>query len=203
MNLTIRNLLAMTWRTITNAREGAEEVLSLGIPRQALGLGLATVVVISTAISQAQSVFFQAIGAETPEGLMGNAIAMGAILFVILVVIAYSIWIVGRFFGGRGTLAEALLIVAWLQFVMIVVQLGQLVAMLLLPPLAALILLAGFILFFWLLTNFVAVVHGFQSRILVFLMMLVTAFVLAFLAGIVLSVLGIDLSSMVETTDGL
>ncbi len=196
MNLTLRNLLAMTWRSITNAQEGAEEVLALGVPRQALWLSLATVVVISTVISQAQSVFFQSLGAELPDGLLGNTLAMGAILFVILAITAYAIWIIGGFFGGKGSLEEALLLVAWLQFIMIVVQLAQLVAMLLLPPLAALILLAGFILFFWLLTNFVAVVHRFQSRALVFLMIIVSAFVLAFLAGIVLSIIGVDLSSM-------
>ena len=47
MTLTLNNLVAMAWRSVKNPREGATEVLSLGIPREALWPALALVVVLS------------------------------------------------------------------------------------------------------------------------------------------------------------
>ena len=56
----------------------------------------------------------------------------------------------------------------WLQFIMALLQAVQLVAVLILPLLAALLGLVGLGLFFWLLTGFVAELHGFRSPMQVF-----------------------------------
>ena len=93
--------------------------------------------------------------------------------------------------GGTGSFEEAVLLMAWLQFIMICVQAVQAVALLVLPPLAGLIGIAGLFLFLWLLTNFVAVLHGFSSLIKVFLMILASAFGIAFGLSILLMLIGV------------
>jgi hypothetical protein len=61
----------------------------------------------------------------------------------------------------------------------------QLAATLVAPPLAGIIGLGGFVLFLWLMTAFIAELHGFASRGLVFLGMVLTALG----AGLVLGIL--------------
>jgi hypothetical protein len=94
---------------------------------------------------------------------------------------------VGRAFGGTGGFADALLIVVWLQCLTLVLQVVQLVANLLSPALAGIIGLAGFGLFLWLMTNFIAELHGFRSRGLVFVMMLLSAFAAGFVIVLVVA----------------
>ena len=57
-------------------------------------------------------------------------------------------------FGGTGRFEEALTLVVWLQFIFICVQILQLLAVLVVPPVAGLITLLAVGLFFWLLVNF-------------------------------------------------
>ena len=91
---------------------------------------------------------------------------------------------VGRAFDGRGSLPDALLIVVWLQLLMLALQLLQLAATLVAPPLSGIIGLAGFALFPWLMTAFIAELHGFRNRGLVFLGMVLTALGTGFVLGI-------------------
>ena len=96
---------------------------------------------------------------------------------------------VGKAFGGRGSFPDALLIVVWLQLLTLALQLLQLVASLVAPPLVGVIGLGGFVLFLWLMTAFIAELHGFASRGLVFLGMILTAIAAGFVLGIVLILL--------------
>ena len=52
--------------------------------------------------------------------------------------------------------------------------------------------------FLWLLTNFVAVLHGFRSLGMVFVMIVVSAFAVTFVLSIVMSILGIVPSGVVN-----
>ncbi|NCM97616.1 MAG: YIP1 family protein, partial [Rhodobacterales bacterium] len=78
----------------------------------------------------------------------------------------------------HGRFDEALILVVWLQFVLLGLQAVQLVAYAVAPLLADLIGLATVALFFWLLTNFVAELHGFKSLGLVFVGVLATLVVM-------------------------
>ena len=74
----------------------------------------------------------------------------------------------GRVFGGRGRFLEAVTLAAWLEFMLVLLQLLQLLAMVLFPFFSMLIGFLGMALFLWLLTNFVAELHGFSSLPMVF-----------------------------------
>jgi hypothetical protein len=74
-----------------------------------------------------------------------------------------------------------------------VVQAGILVIS---TPVAEIFGLLGVLVFLWLLTNFVAVLHGFSSLFQVFLMILVSAFGIAFGLSIILTLIGVTMPMM-------
>jgi hypothetical protein len=189
MTLTMNGLFAMALRTIRNPREGATEVLSLGIPREALWPGLALVVVLSILLAQVTSLVMT--GSAGMEEMPVGPAATGFIQLLLLVVMVFAIFWIGRSMGGTGSFEETILLVAWLQFIMVCIQVVQTALMLVVPPFASLLGIAGLVLFMWLLTNFVAVIHGFRSLGQVFVMILVSLFVLAFVLSILLTLAGV------------
>jgi hypothetical protein len=189
MTLTLNSLLAMVWRTVRNPREGATELLSLGVPREALWPALALVVVLSILFAQVTSLLMT--GQAGMGGMPIGPAATGFIQLLLLVVMVFAIFWIGRAMGGSGSFEEAILLVAWLQFIMVCLQVVQAAALLILPPVAGLIGVAGLVLFLWLLTNFIAVLHGFSSLVQVFIMILVAAFGIAFGLSIILTLIGV------------
>jgi hypothetical protein len=111
------------------------------------------------------------------------------IQWVILAVTVFAIHRIGRAFGGRASLPDALLVVVWLQVIMLAVQVVQLVVLILFAPLAGLVNLAGLVLFFWLFTSFIAEIHGFASRWAVLAGVIGAGFAIAFVLVVVLSML--------------
>jgi hypothetical protein len=111
--------------------------------------------------------------------MMASPLRTAVIQWLILSVSVLLIYRVGRAWGGRGSLPDSLLVVVWLQVIMLGVQAVQVVALIIAPPVAAIINLAGLVLFFWLMTSFIAELHGFTSRGKVLAGILVTSFAVA------------------------
>jgi hypothetical protein len=189
---TLGTLLRLARDTVTNPREGATTVLSFAPARQALWLMFALVVVVSLMMGEVMALLM---GMPTDGPLTGpmqqSPLMLGLIQAALLFVSIHAIHRIGRFFGGTGSLEEAALLIIWLQFILLCVQVLQIAALLILPPVAGLITILAIALFFWLLTNFIAALHGFQSLGLVFVTTLLAAFGLLVLMSMVLSMLGL------------
>ena len=93
-----------------------------------------------------------------PQPFMVAALQLG-----LTGLMAVAVARVGGWAGGAGSFQASLAAMVWLQLLMVGVQLLQAVLAVLLPPLGGLVGLAGIGLFFWLITNFVAEVHGFRN----------------------------------------
>ncbi|MCU4651973.1 YIP1 family protein [Roseibacterium sp. SDUM158016] len=187
---TLGNLLRLARDTVSNPREGAATVLSFAPAPQALWLMFALVIV--TSLFMGEFVLLLT-GAAAQSQVPQSPVAMAIAQVVFLVVMIQAIHRIGRFFGGTGSFQEAMLLVIWLQFILICVQVIQILAILIVPPLAGIITLLAIVLVFWLLVNFVAVLHGFTSLAMVFVATLVSAFGLAFVLTIVMSWLGLTI----------
>lgn len=192
MTLTFSNLMSMVLRTIKNPREGAAEVLALGIPKAALWTIMLLVVVLSSFLSLITTLMVGAMGGQVPQGIFGNPITLGAMQFALLIVTVFAIFWIGRMFGGTGSLEESMLLVAWLQFVMVCLQVIQTLFFAIMPPIASLLGVLGLVLFLWLLTNFIAVLHGFKSLGQVFVMTMLSIFTIIFAVSLLLIFLGIE-----------
>jgi hypothetical protein len=124
--------------------------------------------------------------------LSGQApLALGLLQAMMLYLAAHAIAYIGRLFGGVGGFDGALALVTWLQFIFLLVQLVQLVLLIVLPPIAAVVTILAIGLFFWLLVNFIAELHGFTSVGMVFVMTLVSFVTILFVVSLVLGILGV------------
>jgi hypothetical protein len=103
----------------------------------------------------------------------------------------FAIHWIGSSFGGIGRLEDSVAAVAWLQFLLVCLQVVQLVVGFVSPALSGLVGLAGIVFFFWLLTQFVMAVHAFESAAMVFVMIVVSLLGITFGLSLVLTLLGV------------
>ena len=191
MNLTPRELIQAAVDTVRDARKGARMIMAIKLERRQRWELLLLISVLS-ALMAGLSLLIGGGASFTVGGpAMLNPILLGVAQLFLLISMVFGIHIVGTRLGGKGGLDEAILLVSWLQFVLICLQVVQIVAMVLLPPLAFLIGVAGIILFFWLLTAFVAELHGFSSTIGVFVTILIVMVVATAMFRFLLGALGI------------
>lgn len=194
MNLS--QLLRMARDTVANPREGAAQILGLGLPRAALWLSFALVMVLSTLLGEVV-MLLMGTPADLPPGTPSvSPLTMGLLQGALLLIIAHAMAHIGRFFGGTGSFPGALALVVWMQFIFLVVQVIQILAMMIVPPVAGLILILAFGLFFWLLVNFTAELHGFTSLGSVFVMTILSAFAILFGLSLVLVILGVGMGPL-------
>lgn len=186
------NLLRMARDTVSNPREGAETVLSLGLPRQALWLAFALVVVLSMLLGDLLYMLADLPQDGAMTGPLGaSPLVMGLMQGAFLFLMAHAVTHVGHLFGGTGRFDEALALIVWLQFIFLCVQVLQLAAVLVIPPMAGLITMLAVGLFFWLLVNFIATLHGFTSLGMVFVMTILSGFTILFVLSLILTLLGV------------
>jgi len=180
---------ALAGLTVQDPRQAARVLLAEGVPMRARTAGLLLVAVVSALLASVQL-------GTSPQALdpfsafmLASPFRAAVVQWLFLALTVVLIHRVGKAFGGRGSFPDALLIVVWLQLLTLALQLLQLVASLVAPPLVGVIGLGGFVLFLWLMTAFIAELHGFASRGLVFLGMILTAIAAGFVLGIVLILL--------------
>lgn len=179
-------------QTFARPREAARRVVAMGEAedRGTLWLVLVVVAILASLLSHAILLVF----AGPDEGaLMGGPVVTALIQCGVMATIVWAVAAVGRRFGGHGGWNGALAVTIWLEVVAMAMQLLQVVALLLLPPLADLVSMMGLGLFFVLLSLFVAELHGFRSAPLVFLGIIGTIFAAAVILSIVLALLGVGI----------
>ncbi len=190
MDLTLSGLAQAAIRTIREPRSVARAVLSLDLTRQERWQMLLLTVVLSAILAKASALVAGDRAAET--GIFAaSPFTLGFIQLVVMLFAVFAVHHIGRRFGGEGDLGGAIVLMAWLQFVMICLQIVQIFAMMVSPALAFLLGLAGLILFFWMLTQFIMELHGFKSGMAVFLGISLSMVGFAVLLSILLGVSGV------------
>jgi hypothetical protein len=190
MSETLISLIGLARDTVLRPQDGARRVLALPYPRALWWQALALVVILglmmtylSNALIPAPADPMMAFFNDAP--LVTALIAFGATLAMVI-----CIHRVGRALGGHGSFDGALRLTVWLQAVMLLFNAVQIFFLIALPPFAVLMGFVNIGLTLWLLTNFVAVLHGFKSLFPVFLMILLTGFALGLTFFMLLSMTG-------------
>jgi Yip1 domain len=185
MTLTDR-MLALAKLTVQDPRQATRALLAEGVPMPARTAGLILVAVLSALLASLQ-IRLDPQDLDPISALMlASPFRAALVQWGFLALSVVLIDRIGRAFGGTGSFADALLIVVWLQCLTLILQLLQLVTGIIAPPVAGIIGLGGFVLFLWLMTHFIAELHGFRSRGLVFVGMVVTAIAAGLILGTVL-----------------
>ncbi|MBN2905270.1 MAG: YIP1 family protein [Rhodobacteraceae bacterium] len=193
MSQTLIPLLKLALESVRDPRDGARRVLALALPEGALWQGLVLVVVLSVMLTQLGEILVPLPVDPLLPVFLANPLLTGVIQGGLLVVMIYAIHFLGRAFGGTGTFAGALALAVWLQFIMVCLQVVQTVFLIVLPPVAGMIGVFGLGLFFYLLSHFVAVLHGFPSPLRTFVAIIAAMIGILFGISILMSVLGFTL----------
>ena len=193
-DLTFEALMTRIVRTLRDPIGEARALLAENPPYQARVLGLLTVVAISAAIGTVFQLLIQVLAkTDDPGGAM--AIYFAPVQLVVLIVMAFMMFFMGQRFGGTGRFEDALLLVVWMQFILVVGQGLLTLAMIFFPVAASIFTLVLVGLMFWLLTYFTAALHGFDNFVATGLGVVLTFFgtVIFFgmILGMILGALGI------------
>ncbi|MGO4908718.1 Yip1 family protein [Pseudorhodobacter sp. W20_MBD10_FR17] len=189
MELTPSFLLRMVRETIAAPRAGAAAVLNMGFAASVGWLALMLMAIGSTLLTHISFAMMPQEAQDFWGAAMGSPMRTAMLQWVILLISVHAIHKLGRLRGGTGSLQGAVVLVAWLQFILLCVQVLQLVVEALVPAAAAMLGVFGLVLFLWLLTNFIAELHGFRSLGLVFFGIVLTLIVLSFVLAFVFALL--------------
>ncbi len=180
----LNHILTLLRDSITDPRKAAQDVLNGAIPRDQIWPFLVLVCVLSGIIVQIGLMLHPMApidGVVMPGGIMVGFMVGGSIL----ISTAMVTWI-GRAFGGTGQMGDVLLLMTWLQLVMVAFQVVQTALGLIALPLSAMFAWVGIGFLFWLMTNFIAVVHGFTSLGQVFVGMIGTLIALVLVMSVLI-----------------
>lgn len=190
MAFDMQTLLIAARDTIQQPRAGARALINMDLPANVGWLALVLMAVASSALSALT--FVMSAPSEDPAfdqaltGMFSNPLQLAIFQGIALVIGAMLIYRVGRLFGGKGRFSDAILLVAWLEFILLLLQFAQLILLPISTPLAAALGMFGLVLFLWLLTNFIAELHGFSSLLAVFFGISGTTLAVSFAAAILI-----------------
>ena len=192
--MTVEMLSKILVSSLTRPKVGIRTVFKWQLSLQDSALALTLTAVVSAVL------ITLLIGPLPPQvdpvtaAMFGSPFYLAIVQLVGLAMIAACLHLLGRVFGGQGTLPQAVVMMAWLEVILILISTVQSVALILVPPVGVVLVPVGMVLSLWLITNFVAELHGFGSLVMT-LLGVIAAFIAAVFAMIfaffVLFVLGI------------
>jgi len=184
----IQDLVSETFR---DPKGAAERLMRMGIPMQAVWLGVALVAILAVILVRISILplpeqELTEFGLMLSHPIFGPLIQGGSIAMVAAVMVG-----VGQIFGGKGSFQNALLLFVWLEFLVVLIGIVQTLALFVFPLAGVLISILTVVLFLWVQTQFLRALHGFSNGWLVFLAMIGTLIALSFALALLMVVLGI------------
>ncbi len=191
--------LRETAATLRDPRAMARRIIAVDMALRDRWLLLLLVAVVSTVTGYLSFVLNARLAWLDPSdsALAMPPFEMAVSQALVMVIMVFAIDIFGRAMRGRGRLEDAILLVSWVQAILVGLQVVQIVLGLVFPLLGGLVGFAGIFLLFWLLTQFIAEMHGFRSAWAVFFVMLVATMAIATVLRMIFSVLGWNMMGMI------
>lgn len=193
MAIDLKTLLMAARDTVQFPRQGARAVIDMGLPATIGWMALGLMAVVSAALAALMFAAFPTVPVDASpqilamEQILANPLQLAVAQGIILIIGALLIYRIGRIFGGAGQLADTVVLLAWLEFILLMLQILQTAAMVVSPPMSQAIGLLGFVIFLWLLSNFVAELHGFSSVLTTFMGIVGSIIAVSFAAAVVLA----------------
>lgn len=186
MDLSLQTLLSLARFTVQNPREGARMVMGANLPMAARWVALALMAVTSAILAHLAFALMPAEARLAMDGAMSSPLTSAVMQGGLMLIAVFVMHAVGRWRGGTGRFEDALILMIWLQFILLILQVVQIVTQVLLPPASVLVGYVSVGIFLWLLSNFVAELHGFSSVLMTFFGVLVTLLVIGFALALLL-----------------
>lgn len=184
MQVELSGVLQAARLTLLAPREAARRIIALQLPDSVGWLGMGLAVVLS-ALLTVVSANLSPYGVEPSLAVLFASPARLVLIQGLLMLMALALIMgIGRAMGGRGRFADALVLFAWLEAVLILLQIVQILFLLISPQIAVLIGLFSFAVFMWVLANFIAELHGFTSALKVLGAILLTFVMVSFVLAL-------------------
>jgi len=179
--------------TLRQPEQAARWLIGQDWPMQVRWMALALAVSLSGVLAYVSTLLFPIpAGQEAAVFSLGQQpVVLAGTQLVAIVLGAVLMSGVGRMFGGQGTFADALLLTVWIEVMLLVVQVAQIVLSLALPSLGGLLGIAAVALFLWLTVQFAKALHGFTSAPKVLLVMFATLLSVGFALSFILAAFGL------------
>lgn len=178
--------LRLLRETYEDPRAMARRIMALELSTGPAYLALALVAVASTFLASLAEMLARWANPASDPGIYGSPFALTLMqLFGMMLGAGLICW-GGRLFGGKGTWAQTLPLVAWLQIVFVILQAVQFALMLALPFLTLPLFFFTLFSVFFLTAHFIAALHGFHSTFRIILGMILVLFVVSFALALVL-----------------
>lgn len=185
--LTFGSLVSLALAAVRNPREAASTLLSVGVPPAALLPSFLLVVVLSVLLT----VIGESLGAQSPEGGTFPPLAVAALLCALLGAYIVGLYRTGRAMGGSGSLEETALLMVFLQFILLLAQVVELLLWVAAPPLAGIFVILVAVVAFWININFVDVLHGYGSLLKSFGLIIMVSLGIALIVMLLLTLSGV------------
>jgi hypothetical protein len=187
--MTFDDFRALVRLTLRNPEQGAQLLMAQGLPMSVRWMALFLAVSVSGLLAYLAALLFPIPDAEVPPmySLVHQPLMLAMMQLVAIVLGAGLMTGVGRLFGGFGVFADALLLTVWIEVMLLIVQVAQIVLSLALPAFAGILGLVAIAMFLWLTVQFTKALHGFSSapKVLLglFATLLAMGFVMSFFAA--------------------
>lgn len=184
----IKALLLLTFRSPTQV---VHALRAMNLPMASRWLVLILAVSLSAILAWLSTKLFPVDLDTAFTRMTAQPMVIASAQFVIVVLTAWLMASVGRAFGGTGDFPDALLLVTWIEFVLLVIQSAQVIMMILFPAIGALLSLLAVVVFVGLFVLFTKALHGFQSTAKVVFGIVGTFLAVGFVLSIIGQILGI------------
>lgn len=172
-------------RAITDPREAAETLLSMGVPKEAHWPGLILVVICGAILSGLGEFVAPTVFGQVP------LLVMAGLMLVVFSSFALAVHWIGVQMGGKGAFDEAVLMTAFVQGLVACAQVVQLAVLILVTPMAPLFSIAVTLIGLWININFIDALHGFRSLWRSAAVFFLSSIAVAFAVGILSGLLGV------------
>lgn len=153
-----QTLISLARQGYREPREVGVQLLSLGVPREALWPAFGVVISLSVLMGAVRDLFYAA-----PEGAEVSYFALAAVLGAVFLTFLWGVWQAGRVMGGTGMFEESLLIGVFFQAMILPLQAVQIVLDIALPGLVEFYSIVLVIYGIWINAHLVDALHGFGS----------------------------------------
>ncbi|MGB7316749.1 MAG: YIP1 family protein [Planktotalea sp.] len=177
-------------RTISEPRDVAAELLGMRIEKQTLWIALGLVVVLNTIVYQV-GLIASPPNFEIPA-LFSSPVPFAILVGVGLVLSIYSLTYAGRILGGQAKVQGMMVLLIWLQYLRLAVQLLVLLLMPIMPGIAGILVFGASLYGMWLVLQFVDVAHGFNNLFTSFGTLVFSGLGIMLGLAIVLTLLGVQ-----------
>jgi hypothetical protein len=159
-------MTALDWRqlAITSVKDpasAAPTLMAMGFPTQALWSALVLVAVVNAMLFTLSDLLFP--GPSPLPEFFSSPLVYFVVVAVGLSLTVVSLFWTGRFMGGKGELADVLVLIVWMQTLRVLVQGAAIVLMVVAPILSALLVFAAALIGVYMFVHFVDQAHRFGS----------------------------------------